>query len=196
MFLTLGLLVSPKQLLPTIVPGIVISVVMILIARPASVFVCLAPFKRSFKEKLFISWVGLKGAAPIIFAIMLLTADTPNAEKEFNIVFMCTLISLLVQGTSLTLMAKKLNLIDETDDLSQPKNFDLEFSDDIKSVTTEIKITQDDLDERGRFIKDLPLPENTLVVMVKRGGRYFVPKGRTELLTAITFLSSPTTRIS
>lgn len=181
MFLTLGLLVSPKELLPTIVPGIVISVVMILIARPASVFVCLAPFKRSFKEKLFISWVGLKGAAPIIFAIMLLTAGTPNATREFNIVFMCTLISLLVQGTSLTLMAKKLNLIDETDDLSQPKNFDLEFSDDIKSVTTEIKITQDDLDERGHFIKDLPLPENTLVIMVKRGGRYFVPKGRTEL---------------
>lgn len=181
MFLTLGLLVSPKELLPTIVPGIVISVVMILIARPASVFLCLAPFKRSFKEKLFISWVGLKGAAPIIFAIMLLTAGTPDAAREFNIVFMCTLISLLVQGTSLTLMAKKLNLIDETDELSQPKNFDLEFSDDIKSVTTEIKITQDDLDERGHFIKDLPLPENTLVIMVKRGGRYCVPKGRTEL---------------
>ena len=181
MFLTLGLLVSPKELLPTIIPGIVISVVMILIARPASVFLCLAPFKRSFKEKVFISWVGLKGAAPIIFAIMLLTADTPGAGKQFNIVFMCTLISLLIQGTSLSLMAKKLNLIEETDELSQPKNFDLEFSDDIKSVTTEIKITQADIDERGSFIKDLPLPENTLVVMVKRGGKYFVPKGRTEL---------------
>lgn len=100
---------------------------LILIARPASVFVCLAPFKRSFKEKLFISWVGLKGAAPIIFAIMLLTAGTPDAAREFNIVFMCTLISLLVQGTSLTLMAKKLNLIEESDELSQPKNFDLEL---------------------------------------------------------------------
>ena len=181
MFLTLGLLVSPHELWEKLIPSIIISLVMIFISRPLSVFLCLAPFKRSFREKAFISWVGLKGAAPIIFAIMLLTAGTPNAKGAFNIVFMCTLISLLVQGMSLSWMARKLDLIDTTDELSQPKNFDLEFSDDIKSVTTEIMLTQDDLDEHGRFIKDLPLPENTLVVMIKRGGKYFVPKGKTEL---------------
>ena len=181
MFLTLGLLVSPHQLVKTIVPGIIISLVMIFIARPASVFLCLAPFKRSFKEKAFVSWVGLKGAAPIIFAIMLLTNDTPNANLQFNIVFMCTLISLIVQGTSLPWVAKKFGLIDDTCELSQPKSFDLEFSDDIKSVTTEIKITQENLDEYGYYLMNLPFPENTLVVMIKRGGKYFVPKGKTEL---------------
>lgn len=181
MFLTLGLLVSPHQLVDTIIPGIIISLVMIFIARPASVFLCLAPFKRSFKEKAFVSWVGLKGAAPIIFAIMLLTNGTPNANIQFNIVFMCTLISLIVQGTSLPWVAKKFNLIENSDELSQPKNFDMEFSDDIKSVTTEIKITQENIDEHGQYLMNLPFPENTLVVMIKREGRYFVPKGRTEL---------------
>ena len=154
---------------------------MIFIARPTSVFLCLAPFKRSFKEKAFVSWVGLKGAAPIIFAIMLLTNDTPNANLQFNIVFMCTLISLIVQGTSLPWVAKKFGLIDDTCELSQPKSFDLEFSDDIKSVTTEIKITQENLDEYGYYLMNLPFPENTLAVMIKRGGKYFVPKGKTEL---------------
>ena len=182
MFLTLGLLVSPQELPSKILPGIIISLVMIFIARPVSVFICLAPFKRSFKEKIFISWVGLKGAAPIIFAIMLLMADTPYARLQFNIVFVCTLISLLVQGTSLAWMAKKLNLIEESDDLSQPKNFDMEFSDDITSVTTEIQISQQDIEEHGKFIMNLPIPENTLVVMIKREGKYFIPKGKTELL--------------
>ncbi len=174
--------IKPQELPSKILPGIIISLVMIFIARPASVFICLAPFKRSFKEKIFISWVGLKGAAPIIFAIMLLMADTPYARLQFNIVFVCTLISLLVQGTSLAWMAKKLNLIEESDDLSQPKNFDMEFSDDITSVTTEIQISQQDIEEHGKFIMNLPIPENTLVVMIKREGKYFIPKGKTELL--------------
>ena len=183
MFLTLGLLVSPHEVADKLVPGLIISLVMIFIARPAVVFLCLAPFNRSIKEKIFVSWVGLKGAAPIIFAIMLLTNDTPNAHIQFNIVFMCTLISLIVQGTSLPWVAKKLDLIEASDELSQPKNFDMEFSDDIKSVTTEIIITQENLDEHGNLLMNLPFPENTLVVMVKRDGKYFVPKGRTELLS-------------
>ena len=182
MFLTLGLLVSPKELVVSILPGIIISLVMIFVARPASVFICLAPFKRSFKEKVFISWVGLKGAAPIIFAIMLLTAGTPNAKTEFNIVFVCTLFSLLIQGTSLSWMSKKLGLIEDSDELVQPKNFDMEFSDEIKSVTTEILITQDVINQHDKYIMNLPFPENTLVVMIKRSGSYFVPKGKTELL--------------
>src|SRR5690606_11508202 len=95
MFLTLGLLVNPSELVPIIVPGIIISILIILVIRPLSVFICLIPFRKMpIKDKAFISWVGLRGAVPIIFAIMVLAADIPNSRLMFNIVFFCTLVSL------------------------------------------------------------------------------------------------------
>ncbi|MCQ2973390.1 MAG: potassium/proton antiporter [Bacteroidales bacterium] len=181
MFLTLGLLVSPHELIPVIIPGLIISIVMIFISRPLSVLLCLLPFKRKMKDIIFVSWGGLKGAVPIIFAIMALSENVPHAQVMFNIVFFCTLVSLVLQGTSLPAMAKKLNIIDNPEELCQLKNFDMEFSDDIKSVTTEISISQEIIDNHGHYLWNLPLPENTLVVMVKRDGKYFVPKGKTEL---------------
>ncbi len=181
MFLTLGLLVNPLELVPVIVPSLIISLLMIFIARPLSVFLCLLPFRNmSIKDKTYISWVGLRGAVPIIFAILPLAADIPHARTIFNIVFFCTLVSLLVQGTSLPKVAQWLGLVDEPKKVAELKDFDIDFSDEIKSITSEIHITETIL-RNGNLLMDLALPDKTLAVMVKRGGLYFVPTGKTAL---------------
>lgn len=182
MFLTLGLLVNPSELLSVLIPGLIISIVMIFIARPTSVFLCLLPFRKmEISSKIYISWCGLRGAVPIIFAILPLAENIPNARIIFNIVFLCTLVSLLIQGTSLPKMAKWLKLDDNTRQLKKVEDFDVDFSDEIKSVTTEITIT-DDILKKGNHLMDLGLPDKTLVVMVKRNKKFFVPTGKTVLL--------------
>lgn len=181
MFLTLGLLVNPHELIPIMVPGLMISFLMIFISRPISVFLCLLPFhKMSFKDKTYVSWVGLRGAAPIIFAIISLAENIPHARFIFNIVFFCTLVSLLVQGTSLPIMARWLGLANKPLKIKELKDFDLDFSDEIKSVTTEIEITAQILN-KGNHLMDLALPDKTLAVLVKRDYKYFVPTGKTTL---------------
>lgn len=181
MFLTLGLLVNPHELLDVWIPGLIISVVMIFISRPISVMLSLLPFRKiGIRDKIYVSWCGLRGAVPIIFAIMPLAADVPQARFIFNIVFFCTLVSLLVQGTSLPAIAKWLKLDDQPDSLKGLEDFDVDFSDEIKSVTTEITVT-DKVLECGNRLMDWGLPDKTLVVMVKRGGKFFVPTGKTVL---------------
>ncbi len=181
MFLTLGLLVNPHELLDVWLPGLIISVVMIFVSRPISVLLSLLPFRKiGFRDKIYISWCGLRGAVPIIFAILPLAADVPHARLIFNIVFFCTLVSLLVQGTSLPIVAKWLKLDDKTDDLKGLEDFDVDFSDEIKSVTTEITVT-DNVLKRGNHLMDWGLPDKTLVVMVKRADKFFVPTGKTVL---------------
>lgn len=181
MFLTLGLLINPKELIPIIIPGLIISFLMIFITRPLCVALCLLPFKKmTVQDKTFVSWVGLRGAVPIIFAIMLLAADVPHGRLMFNIVFFCTLVSLVVQGTSLAQMATWLGLAEKPDEMNPLKNFDVEFSDEIKSVTSEIKISEASL-SNGPRLMDLGLPEKTIVVMVKRDSKFFVPNGQTAL---------------
>jgi cell volume regulation protein A len=185
MFLTLGLLVDPIDLIAwdVLIPGIAISVLMIFITRPASVFLCLAPLKKiTFRDKLFISWVGLRGAVPIIFAILPLVYDVPNARYIFNIVFFITLVSLLVQGTTLAKLARLLRLVDKAAiNRVKAKEFDLELCSDMGSFTTEITINKKALSHGGTMI-DLPLPENAVVALLKRGGKYIVPNGSTHIL--------------
>ncbi|KAF5079723.1 K(+)/H(+) antiporter NhaP [anaerobic digester metagenome] len=181
MFLTLGLLVNPHELVPIIVPGLIISFIMIFLARPLSVFVSLLPFtKMHKKDKLFVSWVGLRGAVPIIFAIITLSEGVQHSRLIFNIVFFCTLVSLIVQGTTLANVAKLLGLADKPTKSKTLENFDLEFSDEIKSATSEIRITAEML-SKGNHLMDLPLPEKTLAVMVKRNNKFFIPTGKTIL---------------
>lgn len=181
MFLTLGLLVNPHELVPIIIPGLLISFLMIFVTRPLTVFLCLLPFRKMpVKDKTYISWVGLRGAVPIIFAIYPLVENVPHARLIFNIVFFCTLVSLVVQGTSLPLIAHWLKLAEKPKHFKKLRNFDIDFSNDIKSVTTEIEITANILNT-GNQLMNLPLPDNTLAVMVMRDDKYFVPTGVTIL---------------
>ena len=183
MFLTLGLLVNPSELHTVLVPGLIISFVMIFVSRPIGVFLSLAPFRRyTLKDRLFVSWVGLRGAVPIIFAILCRAANVPHSNIIFNVVFLCTLVSLVLQGTTLPLVARLLGVSEPPE--SQPKassqDFDIDFPEEIKSATAEVEITAATL-LRGQRLMDLRMPERTLVIMVKRGDSYFVPTGKTLL---------------
>jgi potassium/hydrogen antiporter len=181
MFLTLGLLVNPHELIPILVPGLIISFAMIFITRPLTVFLCLLPFRKMpVKDKTYVSWVGLRGAVPIIFAIIPLVENIPHARLIFNIVFLCTLVSLLVQGTSLPIMARWLGLSEKPREIKKLREFDIEMSEDIKSITAEISISNEMI-KNGNRLMDLPLPDNTLAILVKRNERYLVPTGKTFL---------------
>lgn len=180
MFLTLGLLVNPKELLHVSWIGLLIGVFMIIIARPVSVLLCLLPFRMiTFKSRLYVSWVGLRGAVPIIFATYPLIANIPGASQIFNIVFFITLLSLLIQGTSVSYIARKLGLTFKRKGLT--KEFEMELPEEVKSVFSEIIVTGDML-SKGDHLIDVPLPENTLVVLVKRFNHFFVPNGCSQLL--------------
>ena len=178
MFLTLGLLVNPHELLPVAPVGLLVGVFMILIARPATIFLCLLPFKNfTTKGKLYISWVGLRGAVPIIFATYPRIAGVDHGGMIFNIVFFITILSLLIQGTTVTQAAKWLGLVDKPE---RKDVFGIELPEDIKSAMSEIDITPAVL-SHGNKLMQLTLPDHTLAVMVKRDGHYFIPKGNTEL---------------
>ena len=178
MFLTLGLLVNPHELLPVAPIGLTVGFFRIVVARPLSVFLCLLPFKNfSVKGKLYISWVGLRGAVPIIFATYPMIAGIEHAGTIFNVVFFITILSLLIQGTTVTQAAKWLGLVDEPE---RKNEFGIELPEEIKSAMSEIDITPAVL-AHGNRLMELTLPDHTLAVMVKRDGLYFIPKGNTEL---------------
>lgn len=181
MFLALGLLVNPSELLPIAGIGILIGLFMIIVSRPISVLLCMLPFRNfSFRAKIFTSWVGLRGAVPIIFATYPWIAGIESAKMIFNIVFFITIVSLIIQGTSVPIAAKWLKLISPIKKTKKLKEFDIEFSEDIKSVMTEITITEDML-KNGDTLIDIALPERTLVAMVKRQENYFIPRGNNHL---------------
>ncbi len=177
MFLALGLLVNPNELVDIAPIAIGIALFMTFIARPATVFLCLFPFKHiDNKAKLFVSWVGLRGAVPIIFAIYPYVAGVPFAKMIFNIVFFITIISLVLQGTTVPFFAKVFGVI-ETD--FKHKDFAVYVPEDI-AITSEIKVTPEIL-KRGKTIRHLGLEDNALPIMLKRDGKYIIARGSTEL---------------
>ena len=179
MFLTLGLLVNPKDLISISWLGLLIGIFMIIFARPVSVLLCLLPFRKmTFKSRLYVCWVGLRGAVPIIFATYPLIANIPGAHQIFNIVFFITLLSLLIQGTSVTHIARLLGVSIKNKKMA--KEFEMELPEEVKSVFSEIIVTQDMLIQ-GDHLIDIPLPDNTLVVLVKRFNHFFVPNGCSQL---------------
>ena len=182
MFLTLGLLVNPIELWPVALISLIIGLFMIVGSRPLSVVLCLLPFPKMRRmDKIFVSWVGLRGAVPIIFALYPLVSGVNNAHLIFNVVFFITLISLLIQGTSLTKVADWLKVSNKKKDLDKLKYFEIELSEDIKSTMTEIELTEEILSNGKNMLMNISLPDQTLVVMIKRLDKYFIPKGNTEL---------------
>lgn len=180
MFLILGLLVNPHEMLGVTITAILVSLFMMLVARPVSVWLSLLPFgnKISQKSKLFVSWVGLRGAAPIIFATYPVVAQVDGAEQIFNIVFFVTLISLLVQGMTLSRMAHKLDLCDPVPE--KEDFFGIEFPDTMDSSLHEMRCTSQML-AQGDHIRDIPFPKGVLVMLVKRDERFLVPNGDLQL---------------
>lgn len=179
LFLLLGLYADLQDLLrpEVLFMGIAIGLFMIFVARPVATLISLSPFRQfTTKARLYISWVGLRGAVPIIFAIYTINNGVENSDYLFNVVFVITIISLLVQGTTVSGMANWLNL----SFTEKERTFKLVVPDHIKSEFSEIEINNAML-KRGNTLKDIHLPGHTLVVMVYRAGEYFVPKGDTIL---------------
>lgn len=182
-FLVLGLMVRPHELiqLEVLLPCLIISVVMIFISRPLAVYLCMLPFKQfRSNDKALLSWVGLKGAVPIIFAIMCEANNVPGANLIFNIVFLCTIVSLLIQGTTLSSIAKKMRLATPPIAIKKLTHFDIDLPEEVESTATELEIKEDML-ANGNLLKNLVFPEKVLVIMVRRGEDFFVPSGITEL---------------
>ena len=180
MFLSLGLLVNPHEFvnMHIIIPGILLGLFMIIIARPFAVFISLLPFKHfTFKARLYISWVGLRGAVPIIFATYaLMSSGVEHARMMFNMVFFITILSLILQGTTVNRMAQWLGLKERL----KEKEFKFELPDEITASMQEMEVTARLL-SNGEMLKDVTLPPNTLVIMIKRDGKYLVPTGNTHL---------------
>ena len=180
LFVTLGLLVNIDELLQpeVLLLGGLTGLFMILVARPAAVFLSLLPFRKfTTRARLYVSWVGLRGAVPIIFATYPVVAGVEDSSLLFNIVFFVTLLSLVVQGTTVSLMAEWLGL-------AYPERERI-FNDEVMNrmlddATTELTVTEAML-ESGHHLRDIVLPAATLVVMVARDGTFFVPKGNSVL---------------
>ena len=181
LFLTLGLLVNPHELLDVAGVALLIGAFMIPIARPLSVFLCLLPFpKMSSRAKCFVSWVGLRGAVPIIFATYPVLAQIEGASQIFNIVFFITLLSLLVQGMTISPIARWLHL-----DLPAEKegnDFGVEISEETNTRLNEIELTENML-EHGKRLMDMHIPAGTLVILVKRKDQFLIPNGQLELMS-------------
>lgn len=179
MFLSLGLLVNPHEMLGVSVCAMLIGLFMIFVARPLTVMLCLLPFRQmTFKAKCFVSWVGLRGAVPIIFATYPVVSEIPGSQVIFNIVFFITLLSLIFQGMTIAPVAKWLSL-----DLPEEKEgneFGVEIPEEIDSQLTDVTLTPEMLEDGNRLM-DMNIAPGTLVMLVKRGSEFMIPNGRMEL---------------
>lgn len=179
LFLTLGLLVFPSEIIPVIGTGLLISIFLIVVARPLSVFISLAFFKMKLRRRVYISWVGLRGAVPIVFATYPLLAGIDKANMIFNIVFFISVTSVLIQGTTIPIVARWLNVahpqkekvFTETDKLI----FDIP-----KTSMKEMKVTSGCYAANKKIV-DLGLPQDAFIAMIKRNNEYLVPAGSTIL---------------
>ena len=179
MFLCLGLLVNPHEMLEVAAVALLIGVFMIVIGRPLSVFLCLLPFRKiTMKSRLFVSWVGLRGAVPIIFATYPVVAGVEGSNIIFNIVFFITIVSLVVQGTTVSFVARLLNLSKPLEKTGN--DFGVELPEEIDTDLRDMTITQEMLEEADT-LKDMNLPKGTLVMIVKRGDEFLIPNGTLKL---------------
>ncbi len=178
-FIMLGLLVNPREMLSVAAVSTIIGVFMILVGRPLSVFLSLAPFRKlRLRDKAFVSWVGLRGAVPIIFATYPVVADVEGASQIFNIVFFVTILSLIVQGTTVISSARRLGLIESAS--ASDDDFGVELADEHPSSLKTIELSEADL-SGGDTLKEMHLPEGSLVMLINRDGRYIVPNGTRRL---------------
>src|SRR6187399_2234149 len=178
LFLTLGMLVFPSRVIPIIGTGLLIAAFLVFIARPIGVFISLAFSKTSIRSKLFISWVGLRGAVPIVFATYPMIAGLDKAGMIFNLVFFISITSVLLQGTTLPIIAKWLRVTE------QPPLAPGKETNDLIPTNNEIKIVTLNSDSAvvGKKIVDLHFPSSTYITLIKRNDQYIQPTGADRLM--------------
>lgn len=179
MFLTLGLLVFPSELLAIAPAGFALALVLIFVARPLSVFATLRFSRLTTRETALVSWVGLRGAVPIILATYPLVMGVPDAGPLFDVVFFIVVLSVLLQGPTIPWVARLLR-VDEPQPAKMRYPLEFEQTADLDSNLVEAVVPPGS-PVAGKMILDLPLPDAVLVVLVSRGGRFLVPRGATHL---------------
>lgn len=177
LFFMLGLLSFPSKLPYITVDAVLISIFMIFIARPLATFVVLSPFKFTVKEKLFISWVGLRGAGSVVFAIFAVTYGVNLEIDIFHTIFFIALCSVAIQGTLIPKVANLLDLVDINEDYSVLKTF-TDYTGEINTDLLEVSIGEDSA-IKDKTIMEADIPEKILIVMIKRGDKILIPKGST-----------------
>lgn len=179
LFITLGLLVNPSGLIPILGFGMLISAFLIVGARPIGVFLSLLPFKMQIERRLYISWVGLRGAVPIVFATYPLIAGIEHAEMFFNVVFFVSLTSVLVQGSTIPIVAKWLNMSLPIEDKTKSP-VDILLAEGANSFLREIMVPSGNY-AVGRQVMDLGFPEKGIIAMISRNNEFITPKGTTVI---------------
>jgi cell volume regulation protein A len=179
MFVTLGLLVFPSQLLPVVGTGLLIAFFLMAVARPVSVFLSLLPFGYGLRKRVFIGWVGLRGSVPIVLATFPLLAGVPQAEWIFNVVFFIVLTSVALQGSTIPLVARWLHL-DAPMRLRPRAPLEFEPTNAIQGEMVEFELPEGS-PAAGKRLLELGLPPGALLVMVGRDNRFLVPSGGTMI---------------
>ncbi|MBC7888708.1 MAG: potassium/proton antiporter [Ferruginibacter sp.] len=177
LFLTLGLLVFPSHIIPVIGMGLLISAFLIIVARPVGVFISLAFFKSNTRSKIFLSWVGLRGGVPIVFATYPLIRGIEKAEIIFNLVFFISVSSVLLQGTTLAYVAKLLHLDVPS---KARRRTDFEIADNSKREKVQVEIAPGNT-VIGKMVVQLNFPKGALIMTVKRNNEYIIPVGSTRI---------------
>jgi potassium/hydrogen antiporter len=186
MFLTLGLLVFPSHIVPVAGIGLLVSAFLMFVARPLSVYLSLSLSTLNLREKTFVSWVGLRGAVPIVLATFPLLAKLPHAELLFNVVFFIVLTSALLQGWSLPQAARVLR-VDAP--MSRKPQYPIEFA-PVQGVDTELVdlIVPYSSDVVGKSVVELGMPQDSLIALITRDDGFLVPSGGTVLQEGDTLL--------
>jgi cell volume regulation protein A len=179
MFLTLGLLVFPQQLWNIAGTGLIISGILIFLARPISVFASLLFSKFNVRDKLAVSWVGLRGAVPIILATFAVTGQVENSFNIFNIVFFVVLTSSLLQGWTIPAVSRFLKVYKEDKEkIKRPVEIDITRESERIMIDYIVPFNASIL---NKSLVQLNLPADTLIVFICRDGNFFVPNGNTHL---------------
>src|SRR5690606_36328161 len=179
MFVMLGLLASPSRLASVALEGTLVASALIVVARPAAVFITLAPFRFGLRELLFISWAGLKGAIPIILAIFPLLVGVPEGILLFDIVFFVVLLSAMLQGASLPRVASWLGIREERPP-EPPVMLEITSLRDVDGDIVDYLVVPQSL-AAGRLVRELALPESAVVAMLVRGDEIIPPRGSTPI---------------
>jgi cell volume regulation protein A len=190
MFILLGLLVFPKELPDIAWQGLVLSVLLMFAARPVGVFISTFSMSFTFKEKIFISWAGLRGAVPIVLATYPLLAGLPNAQLIFDVVFFVVLTSALIQGSTISPLARAFGL-SQGEKITVPHTLELISIGKTNTDMMEVRIQQHAA-VADKIIMNLDLPDEILIAAVIRGEKLLTPKGDTEIKAGdILYIMAP-----
>ncbi len=189
LFLVLGLLVFPSRLPGIAVPAILVTVFLMFVARPVAVHFCLLGRRFTWREQTLVAWTGLRGAVPIVLATYPYLAGYVHSDAVFNIVFFIVLASVLLQGRTLMTVARWLRV--DAPLASRPRSpLEFEKRAGFKSESREVDIAPESA-AVGRRVSELGLPEDALIVLIRRGDSFLVPKGGTtiEAFDTVTFIA-------